>query len=814
VAAATSGASKGKKLVGPQGTPSKENKRGGNGCFASDGSERACFCLHNYFQTQSLFDGFQGDEEDASMFWRRCPNHRPFYPNLQERLEVSKDNASDSSYECEPEVHASGKYKFDVKEHLLAFADIELLLREHKKASEGKQATAKGLNKSEDDDLSVMSADTEEVQSEFAAKKPASKKSKQSVTDGKKSRRGESSTDAEDPAVEKPKPSGNKRKGKGKSGRKSVRKSRRTASSALRGGTKSSQDSDGSLSSDDEDNLQKCIESFPEVKDLETRKDELLDKWDDMVKEHAESGTTKELMDLNIYKKARPLLWDVVLLRKKLQKGFCEEEPICGALKSFLYFCFMDWGVKENRFCFFNDPFRMSFCMSTMEILLGQDNVPFLMRYCKKKTPLPAFPLQSRFKHQYTGMCLLQGYARYVNCVDRKTDAVFPIVKDFSEFLIKYDLCLYGREMGNGTPRSKTLGITNQEPGKMMQFLKMHDGSLPQKKAKYNEDPNFWVADADRNYKDPEERSANHPGVGVIFELKGVSHHPLPNVTHPCNAVVVMNTVPKFEQELVSTLDDRWGPEWRDKPKDPNLELLDVVGCRGLKFWSTRHNCPNGLCDLVSASVLEAFLKETITPLLSKMLPEGKSYSVKILCAPLISDNVGPYKVVQTGHVDFPEAKLLEWNKEGVIPIIAMMPLSSDGLVLQVYPKGYDSTMTMPEKKNQGKLLMVPQESVFGFPATMFHSGGLRTSPRGNKRIQFVLLCYETGKAEAHFPEESANQYFEIDSKANDPPELTLCHQIVTFKEGSKENFLEIAEKDSLHVSDAVRMLTDIFFLF
>jgi hypothetical protein len=460
-----------------------------------------------------------------------------------------------------------------------------------------------------------------------------------------------------------------------------------------------------------------------------------------------------------------------------------------------------------------------------MELLLGQDNVPFLTKYCKKKT-LPEFPMDSRFKHQYTAMCLLQGYARYVNCVNRKRDAVIPIVKNFSEFLIKYDLCLHGRELGNGTPRPKTLSISNPEPVKMMQFLKTHDGSLHAKKAnskekaKYNEDPNFWVADADRNYKDLEgesdleEESVNRPEVGVIFELKGVSHHPLPNVTHPCNAVVVMNTVPKFEQELVSTLDARWGPEWRDIPKDDNLKLLDVDGCRGLKFWSSSHDCPNGLCDLVSESVLEAFLKETITPLLSKMLPEDKSYSVKITCAPLISDNVGRNKVVQTGHVDFREEILVQWNKQGVIPIIAMMPLSSDGLLLQVYPKGYDSTIQMPDKKNQGKLLMVPQESVFGFPATMFHSGGLRTSPRGNKRIQFVLLCYETGKPEAHLPAESANQYFEIDSKADDPPEQTLCHQIITFEEGATKKTLEIAKKDELHVSDAVAQLTDMFFLF
>jgi hypothetical protein len=167
---------------------------------------------------------------------------------------------------------------------------------------------------------------------------------------------------------------------------------------------------------------------------------------------------------------------------------------------------------------------------------------------------------------------------------------------------------------------------------------------------------------------------------------------------------------------------------------------------------------------------------------------------------------------------------LKECAENSTIPIAAMMGLESEGFMIQLYPKGYATDRCLDDKRDQAKLIMVPHESIILFPLTMFHGGGIRTSPRGNKRIQIVFVCTQKGFTPPNFPENAENHYFVDETKSalishakvaheTDPtkppypPDLVYCHQIDTRKQA-------LATEDISHVSSAMKKLVELFYLF
>jgi hypothetical protein len=311
-------------------------------------------------------------------------------------------------------------------------------------------------------------------------------------------------------------------------------------------------------------------------------------------------------------------------------------------------------------------------------------------------------------------------------------------------------------------------------------------------------------------------------------------------------------------EHVLLRADSRYGCDW-EKQGRKEYKFRKVNGVRGLKYWSSDHYSRNGLFDFMPVAQFNDFLQKDLLPMLDLMLPQGSTYKIHFTMTLLYSSYKRSDRVLQTPHLDNKSTRLAEWHSKGIYQLICMFPLEAEGMILQVFPDGVrDASSDVPPGesrsddfedncRNQGQLIYIPFGRMLLFPATLYHAGGIRSSPRGNKRGQITMICSpDHENAELHPPEveyvayrkkqeaiSEATRLHEGDPEQNAPypPDLVNCHVMNPFEatlrepkkaadKGKKPLLYTdsdlpssvVREEDELFVSDVVRDLTDIFF--
>jgi hypothetical protein len=808
------------------GTPRKGRNTGKAGihCFKSKGEESNCLCRHNTFNVREFMIDFPNKKKDK--YWVKSPTLYPQFPVYASKFDWTEGPPLFEDEEDEDLLRKFTAFEVtfrpDVYSRICEELDLKYNKRFEERIAAGEIMSPKKKQKTVVEDLEEAPKPTA-MGNTVALALPGVE-----LGTGEVARLDKTVLASPIPAV-----------AIGVGGEKESRTSDPPADAFknLKGATEEAS----------EQNTRTDIppEKLALKHELVVEKAKLLELWGSDDRHHV-------MNDENMYRKTRRILWDVIELRKNFVVGV----PPSESLRAFLNYCFFDVSSSTYQFGFFNDPFGHVFCQHTFQIMVPgfekfQDS--YFVKPVTKTNPVPQvpnseFPIDGNFKFQYAAMIMLRGYGRYVNsigttsAIESRKQWKQPNLKEFAPFLHKHDLTYYGREDNTTMKEHSSIASALWNPlfKGVREFLELHDASLKKKQEiygdekprklpwKYNEDAVFYIADADRNYQDHEEnKSTDKDVLGFLFFIKGTKTLPFDTVEHPCNVLVGINKTPEFESGVKYTLSSWFGDDWHH-PRSGQC-LSSANGCRGLKFGMSSMTAVNSLCDLVEKDVCNKFLVETAFPLLDRLLPSNKSYDITIHSSNLISDNIGYGKVVQTGHTDYTLKVLKECEQNKTIPIAAMMGLESEGFMIELYPKGYDNSLHLDDRRNQAKLIMVPHESIILFPLTMFHGGGIRSSPRGNKRIQIVFVCTEKGCTPPEFPQNGENHYFVNDLKKkaiNDakrdheldpakplyPEDLLYCHLINTRRPLVDDS--TVASEDSQHVSPAMKKLAELFYLF
>jgi len=588
-----------------------------------------------------------------------------------------------------------------------------------------------------------------------------------------------------------------------------------------------------------------------------------------------------------LFKKYRPVLRDILDLREAFAtKNSSETER---AQKKFLFHCFLDFLSKSGGIVLYNDSYGHAFCSNAISYLVGGDfdnfwsnnqvNIAKSGRSAsggdsKVKRSEVKIPMDSIFKSQYCSLAVLRGFGEFVYDIEnRKKGHLQPFYAELVNYMYRRDLFYHGRRQGvkdevRGHPKSSMRNGLNKL---MWLFLEKYDGSLKDRNSKCYKrvvDTKFIVADTFRVYKqenqqrdqsDDEETAQDEQvtflkKTGVIFYLKGCQTFPNNglDLKHPCDVrcAHIMDT--DFLEHVLLRADSRYGCDWEKRSK--NYEFHKVNGVRGLKYWSSNHRSRNGFCDFLPVAQFNDFLQKDLLPALDLMLPKGNTYKIHFTMTLLYSSFKRSDRVLQTPHLDNKSTCLADWHSRGIYQLICMFPLEAEGMILQVFPDGVrDATSNVPPSgtedncRNQGQLIYIPYGRMLLFPATLYHAGGIRFSPRGNKRVQITMICSpDQQNAELNPPEveyvayrkkqqaiTEATRLHEGDPEQNAPypPDLVNCHVMKPFEatlhdakkaadKGKKPLLYTesgfsssvVRDEDKPFVSDVVQDLTDIFF--
>ena len=101
-------------------------------------------------------------------------------------------------------------------------------------------------------------------------------------------------------------------------------------------------------------------------------------------------------------------------------------------------------------------------------------------------------------------------------------------------------------------------------------------------------------------------------------------------------------------------------------------------------------------------------------------------------------------------------------ENHGIYACTGILPIDEEGVWLRVHP-----TMdTEDASTHAGKMVYIPNNTMFLSPATMLHAGGLRTGPRGNPRMHFLFFLVPpeaVSQAESVIPKTFTSTYVGVD---------------------------------------------------
>ena len=100
----------------------------------------------------------------------------------------------------------------------------------------------------------------------------------------------------------------------------------------------------------------------------------------------------------------------------------------------------------------------------------------------------------------------------------------------------------------------------------------------------------------------------------------------------------------------------------------------------------------------------------------------------------------------QVPHLVFSRKQLLQLEQCGAKAFVGTMSLTAEGSHIRVIPNCTPSVGggKMPE----GNMVFIPQGCIFWQPATVILGDGFRTGPKGNPRLQLVVVLVPTGNVE------------------------------------------------------------------
>ena len=115
-------------------------------------------------------------------------------------------------------------------------------------------------------------------------------------------------------------------------------------------------------------------------------------------------------------------------------------------------------------------------------------------------------------------------------------------------------------------------------------------------------------------------------------------------------------------------------------------------------------------------------------------------------------------------HSDFSAEQLELMEDHGVMPFIAVFPLTEEGSWLMYTPQ-YDYTSNKPANS---KMVFIPQGSALVLPGTTIHAGGFNSGNKGNPRIHVTLFLYDEDNEEgalSAIPEEFTSEWLGFKEK-------------------------------------------------
>ena len=96
-------------------------------------------------------------------------------------------------------------------------------------------------------------------------------------------------------------------------------------------------------------------------------------------------------------------------------------------------------------------------------------------------------------------------------------------------------------------------------------------------------------------------------------------------------------------------------------------------------------------------------------------------------------------------HLGLPTQFLKELDGADARAYVGLMPLTDEGSFLRVISSD-DRLDEQDASRNEGQVVFIPKGRLFWHPATLLRSGGFRTGPNGNPRMQFVFILLPSHK--------------------------------------------------------------------